>query len=67
MKAYAIIYKNNGTILEAFEDFEMLDVFESRKGALMYKKKIFNVKNGWKGNSFNRECKIVPVTITLGH
>lgn len=63
LKAYAIVYKTDKKIVEAYDDFEMLDIFESKKGALMYKKKVFSPKNGWRGNSFNEECKIIPITI----
>lgn len=64
VKGYAIVWKENGVIEEAFEDFEMNDTFSSLQGARMYVKKVFSPKNGWKKGYFNKDLKIVPCVIS---
>jgi len=63
IKAWAIVWKHNGEIEEAYDDFEMADVFLSLAGARKYVKRYFCAKHGWKKGDFNRELKILPITI----
>lgn len=65
IKAWAIVWKHDNNIEEAYENFEMNDTFFSLKGARIYIKEYFNSKHGWKKGYFNKDLKVVPIVISI--
>lgn len=61
IKGFAFVSKYDRKIMEAYNNFEMFQVFESRKGTKIYSKKIYTKKQ-WP--NWTKDIKVVPCTIS---
>jgi hypothetical protein len=62
-KCFVIVWKHKpNEILEAYDDFDMADVFLSKQGARKYLKRYFT-KNAWP--NYSRDIKVVPCVINF--
>ena len=57
---FAFVCKFDGKVMEDYDHFEQFQVFETKRAALMYAKKIYT-KKAWP--NYKKDIKLVPCTI----